>query len=200
MVHSIGGTSVRQTSEQIDRAILDTAAHLFAVHGFAGTSVQQVADAVGYSKTGLLHRFPSKRRLYDAVIEESLCALRELLAAAEAVPAGESRVHEVLTLFAAESFARPGQVELLIESFRPRSNEPGADELKAEAFRLIYVLDTPLATAEERLRLVLALQLVVNGALSQSPVADTGDLDLRVEPARARALVVDSALAVLGGA
>jgi hypothetical protein len=40
---------VRQTSEQIDRAILDTAAHMFASHGYAGTSVQQVADAVGYS-------------------------------------------------------------------------------------------------------------------------------------------------------
>ena len=46
------------------------AAGLFARHGFAHTSVQQVADAVGYSKPGLLHRFGSKDALFQAALAE----------------------------------------------------------------------------------------------------------------------------------
>ncbi len=44
---------MRQSAAEIDHAILDVAAGIFAVHGFAHTSVQQIADAVGYSKPGL---------------------------------------------------------------------------------------------------------------------------------------------------
>lgn len=40
----------RPTSREIDDQILDSAAGIFAVHGFAHASVQQIADAVGYSK------------------------------------------------------------------------------------------------------------------------------------------------------
>src|SRR3712207_9533441 len=55
---------MRQTAADIDHAILDVAAGIFATHGYAHTSVQQVADAVGYSKPGLLHRFGSTEALY----------------------------------------------------------------------------------------------------------------------------------------
>ena len=61
---------MRQSPAEIDHAILDVAAGLFATHGYAHTSVQQVADAVGYSKPGLLHRFGSKEALHRAVLAE----------------------------------------------------------------------------------------------------------------------------------
>ena len=50
---------MRQSAAEIDHAILDVAAGMFATHGFAHTSVQQIADAVGYSKPGLLRGWSS---------------------------------------------------------------------------------------------------------------------------------------------
>jgi TetR/AcrR family transcriptional regulator len=47
--------------------ILNAATRLFAAHGFQGTTLQQVADAVGIRKPSVLHHFSSKEALFEAV-------------------------------------------------------------------------------------------------------------------------------------
>src|SRR3712207_9441823 len=70
-----GGRTVcvvsRGFRQQVDEGILDRAAALFARRGFTKTSVQDVADAVGLSKTGLLHHYPSKDALHEAVVAQA---------------------------------------------------------------------------------------------------------------------------------
>src|SRR3712207_8758015 len=51
-------------------AALPISAALFARRGFEQTSVQAIADAVGLSKAGLLHHFPSKDALRAAVLAQ----------------------------------------------------------------------------------------------------------------------------------
>ncbi len=60
--------------------ILDTATRLFAENGFAGTSIQDLADAVGIHKASLFHYFSSKDVLYEAVLDRLVGSLREPLA------------------------------------------------------------------------------------------------------------------------
>ncbi|GAA3619884.1 TetR/AcrR family transcriptional regulator [Microlunatus ginsengisoli] len=48
--------------------IIDRATELFASRGFHETSLQDVADAVGSSKSGLLYHFPTKEALLEAVL------------------------------------------------------------------------------------------------------------------------------------
>jgi AcrR family transcriptional regulator len=50
------------------QAILDAALDLFARQGYAGTSIRQIARAVGISEAGLYAHFASKRGVYDALI------------------------------------------------------------------------------------------------------------------------------------
>lgn len=78
----------RPTPAEIDADIVETAAALFATHGFDHTSLQQVADAVGYSKTGLLHRFPSKDALLRAAAAATFAAIAAVADDVAALPAG----------------------------------------------------------------------------------------------------------------
>ena len=74
-----------------ERAI-DAATELIAERGYAGTSVQAVADAVGIRKASLLHHFPSKEELRTAVLDAIVDRWREELPALLAeVPEGHRR-------------------------------------------------------------------------------------------------------------
>ncbi|WP_025031678.1 TetR/AcrR family transcriptional regulator [Nitratireductor aquibiodomus] len=64
-----GGRPPKQRAEEAGTRILETATHLFASRGFAGTSVEQVASACGAGKDTIYRRFPSKVALFEAVVE-----------------------------------------------------------------------------------------------------------------------------------
>lgn len=53
------------------REILDRALELFATHGFSGSSMRDIAKAVGVRESALYHHFPNKRSILAAVLEES---------------------------------------------------------------------------------------------------------------------------------
>jgi AcrR family transcriptional regulator len=186
---------VRQSPEDIDRAILDVAAGIFARHGFAHTSVQQVADAVGYSKPGLLHRFGSKEALHRAVLGEVAETLQEISTFATASAGRPDQVRRVLQLFAAKALERPGMVQLMLAVSRPDRAEPGAEEIQAAGRRLLEGLVRPLHRPADRLRVLLALDLVVTAAITQhSRLA----AELHVDRDTLVPLLVDLAAQVMG--
>ncbi len=141
---------LRPTKAEIDAGIVDRAAALFAQHGFAHASLQQIADAVGYSKAGLLHHFPSKQAVYDAVINALREHVEAMLEAVRAIPVGIERDRAVVSAAVDLAFERPG-----ISAFGDRialNPDPDDDVLNEIGFLMYEALGIDLASLEmERL-------------------------------------------------
>ncbi len=93
--------------------ILEVALRHFSADGYAGTSLNDIADEVGIRRSSLLHHFPSKDNLYRAVVLDSFSDWFELLdEATEATDQGWSQVERVLGTAFQFFEARPDFVRL----------------------------------------------------------------------------------------
>jgi AcrR family transcriptional regulator len=141
----------RPFRQQIDEGILDRAAALFARRGFAKTSVQDIADAVGLSKAGLLHHFPSKDALHRAVLEQAGALGQRVLDQVGDMPLGPARDRHALEVLVDVALAHPGLVALLLTPLTqgdPDSGIPEVDAAGAAALQAFGV--DPGATVSER--------------------------------------------------
>lgn len=157
----------RPTKQQIDDEILDAAANLFARHGFKETSVQRIADTVGYSKTGLLHRFPTKEALQEAVVARCVGQIRDTASGVAGRPVGPERDRAVITAVAQLAIAQPGVVALLLSSLlsEPESEMGTALQAIGEAIAAAFG-DDFLCDPARALRVTGAL-----GAIAVASVA-----------------------------
>lgn len=65
----------KKQPDLVRQRLLDCAAQILVERGLAGLTVQAVADAAGVTKGGLLHHYPSKQKLTEAVFAEMLRVL-----------------------------------------------------------------------------------------------------------------------------
>lgn len=91
----------RLTSEERRSLIVGKAIELFAQQGFRATRVKDIAEKVGTSDALVFQHFPTKRELYDAILEH-LCARKHFTEVEQLLYyAPEYDVEEVLTRLSA---------------------------------------------------------------------------------------------------
>jgi AcrR family transcriptional regulator len=95
------------------QAILDAALDLFAQKGFFGTSLRDVATAVGVRESALYNYFPSKDALFEALLVADQHSKVERLTSLAEERITDVRVFlEQLVLEALQSFTEPRQQQL----------------------------------------------------------------------------------------
>ena len=144
-VPAYAGPVARPTKAQIDEEILDAAAALFARHGFEQTSLQRIADSVGYSKTGLLHRFPTKEALIEATTASTALRLEGVAEAVDHLPTGAARDLAVLTELTTVAQSRPGSVALVLSVLSADSPSALGRDLERIGEVVFRAFGTPLA-------------------------------------------------------
>jgi TetR/AcrR family transcriptional regulator len=107
-------TQATSLSEGAQR-ILRIAAPLFAVKGFSGVSINDIAEAVGGSKANIFHHFPNKQALYLAAIGSACEAFRsEYRSTDEGGDGGGDRLRAIAGRHLAHMFADPDSVRLIL--------------------------------------------------------------------------------------
>jgi AcrR family transcriptional regulator len=84
-------------------AILAHAAHLFARHGYAATSMNEVAEACGLAKASLYHYYRDKYSLLLSIADSHVSRLREVVAdVSDTGLAPKQELRELIRRFLAE--------------------------------------------------------------------------------------------------
>ncbi|MGY1602061.1 TetR/AcrR family transcriptional regulator [Geodermatophilus sp. SYSU D00815] len=149
----------RPFRQQVDDGILDRAAALFARQGFAKTSLQDVADAVGLSKAGLLHHFPSKEALHEAVRAQAGALGRRVLDQVRDQEEGPARDRQALEVLVDVALAHPGLVALLLTPVLQLGADAEPPELDAASTAALqaFGVDPGCTPPERTVRVVGAL-------------------------------------------
>lgn len=147
----------RAFRQQIDDGILDEAAALFARQGFAKTTVQDIATAVGLSKAGLLHHFPTKDAIHEAVLALVGTLGGRLAEQMAELPPGPARDRRALESVLDIAAAHPGLVALLLSPATQPGFADGPTGGPAEAVLAIFGVDPDGTDVEREVRVIGAL-------------------------------------------
>jgi AcrR family transcriptional regulator len=126
------GTGLRR--QLVEREILERAAELFAERGYAGTTVQDIADALGMSRPALYYYVKSKDVLLEQLVENlSLTDAKEL----EAIRRRRSgdpvtKLREMARQLAVNAASNPHQTQILTQSKHHLPDELARVDREAE--------------------------------------------------------------------
>lgn len=80
--------------------LIEAAVDLCTRHTFAGTSLQMIADELGFTKAAIYHHFRTREQLLDAIVAPILEQLRGIVDAAEAQRSAPARAEYLINGFA----------------------------------------------------------------------------------------------------
>lgn len=149
----LSGGNSRGRPIDVDKrnAVLQAATNLFFEHGYAATSIEQVAEKAGVSKVTIYNHFGGKRGLFSESVNAQCLVIREHFTLEE-LPKGTLRARLNVIAEAVNAFlSRPEMVQFERRIAAETEYEPEIDEaylnagprrMKAALARLLEALET----------------------------------------------------------
>lgn len=106
-------TPMLQTAADTRRRLIDVAVDLFTRHSFAGTSLQMIADEMGFTKAAIYYHFRTREELLAAVAEPMREQLSVIISAAESQRGAAARADHMLRGYAELAVANRALVSVL---------------------------------------------------------------------------------------
>ncbi|MDH6195438.1 AcrR family transcriptional regulator [Mycobacterium frederiksbergense] len=80
--------------------LVQAAIKLFTRHGYAGTSLQMIADELGFTKAAIYYHFRTREQLLSAVVEPLLTQLQAVVETAERQRGAQARAEQMVRGYA----------------------------------------------------------------------------------------------------
>ena len=93
--------------------LVEVAVRLFTRHSYAGTSLQMIADEIGFTKAAIYHHFRTREQLLAAVLEPMLDELRAVVESAEGKRTAHARAEHMLSGYASLAVRNRGLAAVL---------------------------------------------------------------------------------------
>lgn len=150
---------LRQRPPETSARIRETAAELFAAHGYEGTSLREIAERVGITKAALYYHYPSKEALLHAIVQPLLDDLRDLVDETTHMLEGAEAKRRFIEDYLGLVLRHRWVCAILFRDLTSIT-AIGAmiEQLKAMALKLQVVLGGPDPTSEHRVRAAAALE------------------------------------------
>src|SRR3954451_14373069 len=108
-------TVAAQTTSAADtrQRLIEVAVDLFTRHSFAGTSLQMIADEMGFTRAAIYYHFRTREELLAAVVEPIFEQLSTIITAAESQRSAAARADHMLLGYAELAVANRALVSVL---------------------------------------------------------------------------------------
>jgi AcrR family transcriptional regulator len=129
----------------------------FASAGYAGTSLQQIADAAGYSKSSVLYHFASKEAILEAALGPAIDRLEVVLADVADLAGTPAQRTAFVERFIDFLFEYRLEVHTFINQGQSLTDIPVIERANRTVTRLAESVSTDFESVEERVRFGVAL-------------------------------------------
>jgi AcrR family transcriptional regulator len=175
------------------REILDTALGLIAEQGYRASTLQEIADAVGLTKAGVLHYFDSREALLAEVLRER----DDLAEAGFTMPDGDSL--DLLASVVTDNETTPGLValysRLVVDAADP--DHPAHDYIAARYRRTVGAMADAAKARQEAGTLPAGIDPEVLGRIATA-ISDGLQLQWAYDDTIDMRAIFDTAMAYLG--
>lgn len=129
----------------------------FATAGYAGTSLQRIAELAGLSKSSVLYHYGSKESLLEAAIGPAIDRMGQILLPLEKSGLSDARRQAFLEEFVDFLLEYRLEVHMFINQGPSLVDVPVIDRANALIYRLAEFFSANTASVEEKMRFGIAL-------------------------------------------